>query len=210
MDKQFIPVLLSGLAELGLDCDAAAQQKLLGHLGWLERWRHKLNLTAISKPADLVILHTLDSLVVLPWVKGPKILDFGTGAGFPGLPIASVMPEVEVTLLDSRGKRMEFLRFVLPQIKVSNVNLVTSRIEQYNPEQKFDTLVARAVASLDKLLTMTAHLHAPGLRLIAMKGQLTAEELEAISLWENISCSIETLTVPELPAERHAVIIDFH
>lgn len=209
MSHDFLPLLEKGLSELGLKCDEQAMRLLLAHLDWLERWRHKLNLTAISKPGDLVTLHTLDSLVVLPWVKGTRLLDFGTGAGFPGLPLANVLPNTQVTLLDSRGKRMAFLRFVLSQMKASNVDLVTSRIEQYSPGLKFDTLLARAVASLPELLAMTAHLHAPGVRLIAMKGQFPAEELEQVADWQGLIYHIEPLKVPGLNAQRHAVIIDF-
>lgn len=264
----------AGCLKAGLVADQACQARLLAHLEALDRWRGRLNLTGEMTPAEMVQKHTLDSLAVLPWVKGEHLLDIGTGAGFPGLTLASARPDWAVTLLDSRGKRIEFIRYVLAQLHgelaLPRVELVHSRIEQFLPMSQqidgaqanaaaegsktgsieggltptsgkrkfdddqagisgknrpadvigdsinptsggiFDTLVARAVSSLENLLTMTQHLHAPGLRVLAMKGQYPAEELAAVETgWPQLAVDVVPLRVPGVEAARHVVIMDF-
>ncbi len=201
--------LRQGLAAMGLDLPTAATEQLLTHLRLLDRWRQTINLTAIDSGEDSVRLHTLDSLAVSPFVRGPRILDIGTGAGFPGLPIASVYPDWEVTLLDSRAKRMMFLAMVKSEAKLGNINLVTSRIEEYRSSVKFDTLIARAVSSLNGLLEGSHHLHHEGLRLVAMKGRYPTEELAQLDGWPIRDSRVERVDVPGLDAERHVVILDF-
>lgn len=202
-------------------CDAVCMQRLLHHLQELDRWRSRLNLTTIRTPDEMVSKHTLDSLVLLPWLHGERVLDIGTGAGFPGLSLASARPDWAFTLLDSRGKRIEFLRYVLAglhdDLSLPRVELVHSRVEQFHSGQfngaaKFDTLVARAVSSLVNLFAMTKHLQAPGVRLLAMKGQYPEDEIKALEQAASkhaFELEVVSLQVPGVTAERHVVVVDF-
>ncbi len=213
-------LLRGGLQQIGLAIPDGAMLKLEKHLALIDKWRSRINLISISDERELITHHALDSLVIAPLLTSSKhILDIGTGAGFPGLPLASVFGEKNFTLLDSRQRRIEFLRLVITQIGFSNVTLVATRIEDF-PELKqraaesarIDTIVVRAVAPLAQLLSWTKQLRCPGQRLIAMKGVYPREELEHVheqhaDAIENIS--VERLSVPYLVAERHAVIVQF-
>ncbi len=220
-------LLLEGLAQIGLEPASESLAALEMHLALVQKWRSKMNLISIAEERELISHHALDSLVIAPWLHETRqVLDFGTGAGFPGMQLAAVFPDVHFTLLDSRQRRMEFLRMVAVQAGIENISLATARVEQYNGENqactrwdsamqkqaKFDTLVVRAVATLTQLVAMTSHLRCKGQRLLAMKGQAPQVELDALlgSYPDQIkSARIEPLGVPGLAAERHLVIIEF-
>ncbi len=216
-----------GCARLGIALSAAQATRLCEHLALLSKWNRRLNLTAITRD-DMVVRHLLDCLAIAPFVRGPALLDVGSGGGFPGVPLAVVMPQLTVTLLDSRGKRIEFLRNVCARLELDNVRLIKQRVEAYRPTEKFDTLATRAFASLGATLNATAALHHPGSRLLAMKGRMPTAELAQI---ESMSAApitatpmstapkpvapthhrvtIEKLNIPFLAAERHLIIIEF-
>jgi len=221
-----------GVELLGLDLSEAALTTIELHLALVQKWRSKINLVSISTPEELITHHALDSLALLPLIEQSRqVLDIGSGAGFPGMPLAAARPGIDFTLLDSRSRRIEFLRLVNAQAGLKNMAFLCARVEalacsaQDSPEKlssaahsqvqapaKFDTLIARAVASLDLLLEITAPLRFSGQRLIAMKGQYPHEELRILDKKHSSqikSVSIETLEVPFLQAERHAVIIEF-
>ncbi len=207
-DSQVVELLRLGMVTLQLDASDSDIEKLLNHLMLLEKWNRRLNLTAIVAPREMVIQHLLDSLSVLPHLGSGPVLDIGTGGGFPGLPIAVLLPNVEVCLLDARGKRVEFLRYAIGAVKVTNATAVHSRVEDYRPSQKFDTLVTRAFSSLHDMLNLTTSLHHSADRMLAMKGRCPNQEIDALPEFWHDRIAVQALEVPFLNAERHLVNID--
>jgi len=201
--------LAEGCEHLALSVTDHQKKQMLDHLVLLERWNRKLNLTAIVSAEQMVVRHLLDSLSIARLVQGQRLIDIGSGGGFPGMPIAVIKPDLDVTLLDSRGKRVEFLRHVVAHNRLANVSTVKSRIEDYRPPEKFDTLVSRAFSSLHDMLHWTSHLHQPGGQLLAMKGKRPEEELAQLE--DHWQCQIKTeaVKVPMLEADRHVVILSF-
>ena len=163
---------------------------------------------------DMVIQHLLDSLAIAKFVQGDAVLDIGSGGGFPGIPLAIYLanscPEATVTLLDSRGKRVEFLRHAVATLGLKNALPVKTRVEDFRPEQTFDTLICRAFSSLTDMLIRTEWLQSEGTRFIAMKGKWPYEEIDQLgSLQNKLHVNVEVVSVPFMHAERHAVIIEF-
>jgi 16S rRNA (guanine527-N7)-methyltransferase len=195
-----------GLAALdqGVTAHQAARlQTLLDELG---RWNRRINLTAITDPTAMVSGHVLDSLVVRPWLKGPAVIDIGTGAGFPGLPLAIVEPDLQFTLLDSNGKKISFVRHMLGELGLDNAEAVKARAEDYAPGTRFDTVIARALASVSRLVELSAHLVGEDGQLLALKGKYPAEELDSIERLPDWEYSVHELRVPGLEAHsRHLV-----
>ena len=209
-EQQFnTQILDQGCAQLGIVLSATQEQQLLGHVGLLLKWNRRLNLTAIDSTNDMIVQHLLDSLAIAPFVRGKSLLDIGSGGGFPGLPLAISEPGLAVTLLDSRGKRIEFLRYVCATLAIGNVKLARQRVEDYRPGVKFDTLATRAFASLAEILKLTVGLHQPGCRILAMKGKIPDREIALLDPVIRDRISIEKLNVPFLAAERHLIIIEF-
>ncbi len=194
---------------MNIQTSKAQRQQLLSHLELVAKWNRRLNLTAITNGGDMVVHHVLDSLGVMPWMKGSRILDIGSGAGFPGIPLAIVDPNTEVTLLDSRGKRVEFLRYVRHSLKLDNILLQKSRVEDYQPQQKFDTLVARAFSPLARLVELTGRRRFPGARLLAFKGKYPAGEIAELSVEARMCMTVKKIDIPWLNAHRHIVLFEF-
>ena len=198
--------LQDGLGQLaGADLAAGQQAKLLAYLDLLQRWSRAYNLTAIRDPAEMISRHLLDSLSVLPWIRGPQLLDAGTGAGLPGVPLAIARPDLAVTLLDSTGKKVRFLNHVARELRLENVYPVQARLESYAPEGAFDTIVSRAFSSLAAFAGAARHL-AGTAPLLAMKGRYPSDELGGLPAWVRVE-SVEKLTVPGLQEDRHLVIM---
>jgi 16S rRNA (guanine527-N7)-methyltransferase len=152
----------------------------------------------------MVTRHILDSLSVLPWLNGRCVLDVGSGAGLPGIPLAIVRPGLQFYLLDSNAKRTRFMLQVVTELGLENVGVVRSRTEDYRPEKPFDCIVARAFSSIAELLLQAGRFCAPAGRILAMKGQYPAQELNAISAgWRVIA--VHMVQVPGLDAVRHVV-----
>jgi 16S rRNA (guanine527-N7)-methyltransferase len=198
--------LHQGITELGLEPPADAESKLLQYLQLLAKWNQAYNLTAVRDPHDMVTRHLLDSLAVLPYLRGPRVLDIGTGPGLPGIPLAITRPDCSFTLLDANAKKTRFVTQAVGELGLKNVDVVQSRVENYRPEQKFDTLVSRAFSSIADMLTNTRHLCAQHGQFLAMKGVYPEEELAAIPT-EFVVSEVVDLKVPRLPAARHLVII---
>lgn len=199
-------VLAEGIAALGLTLDAEQQERLLAYLALVVKWNKAYNLTAIRDPLEMVTKHLLDSLAVLPQLHGGTVLDVGSGAGLPGIPLAIADAARQFTLLDSNGKKTRFLLQAKGELRLSNLSVVHSRLERYRPGQLFDTVTARAFASLADMVAGTAHLLAPGGTLLAMKGEYPQDELEALPPGFVVR-EIIALTVPGLEAQRHLVRI---
>ncbi|MGK2925432.1 MAG: 16S rRNA (guanine(527)-N(7))-methyltransferase RsmG [Lysobacterales bacterium] len=198
--------LRAGLAQLpGPALDAAQVAQLLAYLDLLARWNRTYNLTAVRDPAEMVTRHILDSLAVLPWLPGGRLLDAGSGAGLPGIPLAIARPELQVTLLDSAGKKVRFLRHVCRELPLGNVEPLQERLETYPAEAPFDAIVSRAFASLAAFASAARHL-AGAAPLLAMKGRYPEDELAALPDWVRLE-SVEALTVPGLQEQRHLVIM---
>ncbi len=198
--------LSKGLAALGQSVTEVQADQLLQFLALLHRWNQAYNLTAVRDPLEMVPRHLLDSLSISPFLFGDRILDLGTGAGLPGLPLAICHPHRQFLLLDSNGKKIRFLRQVLLQLGLSNVSLSWERMEQHVPSQPYSTIVSRAVASLPQLTALAqAHVQRSG-RLLFMKGRFPAEELEALTA---LSPRVHELRVPQLGEPRHLVEIPF-
>ena len=199
------PDLESGLQQLGLDAALAAS--LLDYLALLVRWNATYNLTAIRDPREMLVKHLLDSLAMQPYVRGLKTLaDLGTGPGLPGIPLAIATPSLQVTLVESNGKKARFLREAVRQLQLRNVQVVQSRIEEFHPDTRFDAITARALATLPLILELGGHLPGPDGRLLAMKGVLPVEEITALPTGWQLAAA-HPLRVPGLPAERHLLEI---
>ncbi len=193
---------------MGLDLPAPTCARLVAFIRLLEKWNRQYNLTAVRDPEQMIPRHLLDSLSVLPFLKGTRVLDIGTGAGLPGIPLALARPDLHFTLLDSNAKKLTFVRQALHELQIGNVSVVQARAEKFQPPEKFDTLMARAFASLAEIVSVSAHLFAPGARLLALKGVFPTDELAALG--GNYHIDIKALSVPGLNAERHLVILEAH
>ena len=184
----------------------ANQESFERLLDELERWNRKVNLTAIRERQEMVTSHIDDSLSALPLLHGRKILDVGTGAGFPGLPLAIAEPERDFTLLDSNNKKIMFVQHAAGLLGLDNVTAVKARAEDYAPGQRFDTVIARAVATVPRLLELAGHHVGEDGVFVALKGRHVAEELEELP--ENWGAEVRQLSVPGLEeGSRHAVLL---
>ena len=194
------------LPELGLDADARLVSALAGFLGLLDKWNQAFNLTSIRDPREMVVRHVLDSLSARPFLKGERVLDVGCGAGLPGIPLALVDAGRSFTLLDSALKKVRFVRQAIGELKLSNACAVQTRIEDYAPMQLFDTVTSRAFAALPDFIHGAGRLVAPGGRLLAMKGRLPSDEIEALPEGWALE-SVTAVQVPGLAAERHMIVV---
>jgi 16S rRNA (guanine527-N7)-methyltransferase len=199
-------LLLSGASELGLALTGEQCDRLLGLLALLERWGRAYNLTAVRDPLRMIPHHLLDSLAVAPLVSGSPVLDMGTGAGFPGLPLAIAQPARRFVLLDANGKKIRFVRQALLTLPVPNAEAVQSRMESYKSGEKFATIVARAFAPLPEVLRLAHPLLRPGGVLLALKGPGLDRELDALAGVAG-DLRVHRLRVPSLERERSVVAL---
>lgn len=197
-------LLEDGLQELGLEELLGGDDLLMEYVTELMNWNRIYNLTSVRKPTDIITRHILDSLSVLPYLHGDRILDIGTGAGLPGIPLAVACPEREFVLLDSSSKKLRFVQQTLGILKLENVALENCRIEEYQPEVLFDTIICRAFSDLPEFYRYTARLCSPDGRMLAMKGVYPMTEIECLED-KTVLDEVITLKVPGLDAERHLV-----
>jgi 16S rRNA (guanine527-N7)-methyltransferase len=197
-----------GVAAMGITLPGGAVDRLAQYLRLLEKWNRVHNLTAIREPEQMVTLHVLDSLSVLPYVAGAHTLvDVGTGAGLPGIPLAIARPDLRVTLLDSSHKKTTFLEQARMELKLENIAVACERVERWHPQAKFDAVVSRAFAELADFAQGARHLVAPGGRMLAMKGVHPFDEIARLPANCRLDRVVE-LAVPTLDAKRHLVLLE--
>jgi 16S rRNA (guanine527-N7)-methyltransferase len=193
--------LTEGAKALGVALQPAQVAALLTLVSELAEWNTRFNLTAIKEPSEVVDKHLLDSLAVLPHLHGLRIADIGTGAGFPGLPLAIADVDRRFTLVESTGKKASFLRHAVGKLHLPNVDIVQGRAEAMRPAKPFDSVVARALGSLADYVRVAGHLAGRNGRLFAMKGRPPEDELKALPEgWKALA--VHPIRVPGLDAER--------
>jgi 16S rRNA (guanine527-N7)-methyltransferase len=205
-DAGLIESLRAGAAELGLELPDTEIERMIAYVRELARWNRAYNLTAVRDVEEMIPRHLLDSLALHRFIAGPQVADAGTGAGLPGVPLAIAQPASRFTLIDAGAKKVRFVRHVTALLSLPQIAVVHSRLEDYRPEAGFDTVIARALAPLPRLLDLTGHLCAPGGQLLAMQGRQQDEEPAALPVpW--VVDRVERLSVPGLDAQRHVVIL---
>ena len=196
--------LADGSVALGLELSSLVLQRLMQYLDLLVRWNKIHNLTAVRDRDDMVTLHLLDSLAILPYINAQRLLDVGSGGGLPGIPIALTHPEIQVTVLDSSQKKTTFLRQVKLDMGLDNLEIVCSRVEDYKPENPYELIVSRAFSDLKLFIKLTHHLLTPQAAWLAMKGVYPRDEIAALN---NIAVDVRAINVPGLDAQRHLVLM---
>ncbi len=208
--------LAAGIAEMGLSVPLEAQQKLLSYLSLLHKWNKVYNLTAVRDPLDMVTLHLLDSLSVLPHIstahvkETKRLLDVGSGGGLPGIVLAICMPDLQVTTIDTVQKKAIFMRQIKGELGLENLTVVHARVENFHPIEKFEVIISRAFSEIVLFIKVTQHLIEKNGRWLAMKGtvphhEFERAEFEALSIKPN---NIISLKVAGLEAERHLVVLE--
>jgi 16S rRNA (guanine527-N7)-methyltransferase len=197
-------LLTAGALGIGIALDSLSAEALLKLVDALELGNAQFNLTAIRDRSSMLLKHVLDSLSVQPYLRGSRVADIGTGAGFPGLPLAIVNPERRFTLVEATGKKARFAEQTAAHLGVDNVQVVHERAENYRPLELFDTVMARALSSLADFAAYAGHLCAPDGRLLAMKGKRPDEEISALPKSYRV-LAVHRLKVPGLDGERHLV-----
>ena len=194
-------LLESGLKALKLSVDSA---RLLNYLALLSKWNKAYNLTAVRSLPEMVSKHLLDSLAILPYLHGDTLLDIGSGAGLPGIPLAIACQQKHFVLLDSNGKKTRFMQTVRRELGLKNVEVVQSRDESYHPSQTFATVMSRAFSNLKQMTVLSGHLLSDEGIWLAMKGHVPDEELAELSqAWQ-----VHSYKVPELDGERCVIVIN--
>jgi len=210
-----LELMKQSLSQLDIEFPDAAEQRFARLLTLLEKWNKAYNLTAVRDVNEMVVLHLIDSLAPLPYVEGPKVLDVGTGAGFPGLPMAIARPDWQFTLLDSNSKKTRFVTQAVIELGLQNVTVITGRTENTDINQQFNTVMCRATFSLGDFLSKTYnHCVNKGL-FLALKGSYPKAEIDEISQatsYKELAAKIniektEQIQVPGLDAERHLVLV---
>ena len=208
MTQQDLTKLLDiGISELGLRLPGDAVATLAAYIELLFQWNQRYNLTAVRERSQMVSRHVLDSLAVAPWLRGVRVLDVGTGAGLPGIPLAAAFPDRQFTLLDSVGKKTRFVTEAVTAMALRNVEVVQVRVEDYRAPEPFDTVITRAFAALADFLAVSAHLGGPASRWLAMKGAPSESELRELPPGFQLA-AVHALKVPGLDAQRCVVEIN--
>ena len=198
--------LESGLARLGLEVPSDTIENLLVFMSLLKEWSGTYNLVAPRERDFLLTRHLLDSLSIASWLQEGSLLDVGTGAGLPGLPLAIINPDREVTMIDSAGKKIRFIRHVGRTLSLRNIHPLHQRVEELAVTKSYANITSRAFASLREFVEAVRSCADQSTRLLAMKGVYPEQELEELPDWVNVQ-SVEPLTVPYLHAERHLVLM---
>lgn len=195
------------IAQTELEVSEQQRQQLIGYVEMLDKWNKAYNLTSVRDPKEMLVKHIMDSIIVSTHLQGERYIDVGTGPGLPGVPLAIMSPEKNFVLLDSLGKRIRFIKQVLHELKIENVTPIQSRVEEYQPEDKFDGVLSRAFASMTDMVEWCHHLpKAETGHFLALKGLLPQGEIEQLPEWCSVT-EVKALNVPQLEGERHLVIL---
>ena len=195
---------MSGAAELGIPLSSEQGAQLLRLLDELDDWNQRMNLTAIRERGQQITKHLLDSLAVHAHLHGTSVVDIGTGAGFPGLPLAVALPQMQFMLVDSTAKKLKFVEHAAQTLGLHNVQTVHTRAEDYRAKERFDCVVSRAVGPIETFVKWSGHLCVGGGRLLAMKGRYPTDELAHIPTGWKLA-AVHRLNVPGLDEQRHLV-----
>jgi len=199
-------ILSSGLKQLDIDASLEQQDSLIKFTNLLLKWNKVYNLTAVRELNDMVRIHLLDSLSLLPFIDGSKrVIDVGSGGGLPGIPLAIFNPNIEFVLLDSNIKKTRFIKQACIELGLKNVEVVHSRVEKYKPDQLFDCLTTRAFSTISQTLTLVDHLLADHAKLLFMKSNTAEQELNEVS--DSLKKEIIELKVPGIDAPRALAIL---
>ncbi|WP_213878312.1 16S rRNA (guanine(527)-N(7))-methyltransferase RsmG [Pseudomonas sp. dw_358] len=205
--EQHSQELAQGAQQLGITLSEQQHAQLLAYLALLIKWNKAYNLTAVRNPDEMVSRHLLDSLSIVPYIgDSARWLDVGSGGGMPGIPLAILFPEKQITTLDSNGKKTRFQTQVKLELKLANLQVIHSRVEDLQPEQPFSGIVSRAFSSLEDFSNWTRHLGDQQTRWLAMKGLHPADELVALPTDFHLD-SAQALTVPGCQGQRHLLIL---
>ncbi|MGB0449374.1 MAG: 16S rRNA (guanine(527)-N(7))-methyltransferase RsmG [Porticoccaceae bacterium] len=205
-EKALRAQLENGIEELTIECTPQQIDQLIEYVSLLVTWNNAYNLTAIRDPQQMIALHILDSLAILPYVTGKNLIDVGTGPGLPGIPLAIMCPDKTFKLLDSNGKKTRFLFHARCQLKLQNLTEIQSRVEQFIPEKTYDIVLSRAFTSVAEMVAKCKHLLSPGGRFLAMKGKFPQSELSLLEKDYKVDVS-HRLMVPGVEGERHLIEI---
>ncbi len=198
--------LKRGLIALGLTLEHDIQQRLLDYIVLIDKWNRVHNLTAIREPEKMVSHHLLDSLAVAPHLHAKRLLDVGSGAGLPGIPLALANPDMFVTLLDSNHKKAAFLNQAMMELKLKNAEVCSERVESWKTQNGYDVIISRAFSDMSEFVRITRHLLVPGGTFAAMKGLHPYEEIDKLPP----DCQVRQvlpLAIPGLDGARHLVLI---
>lgn len=195
------------MAQLGLPASEVVVEKLVRYLNLLEKWNSTYNLTAVRDRSLWASIHVLDSLAAASFVTGPRVIDVGTGAGLPGIPLALCRQEWNVLMIDSVQKKAAFVAQVIGELRMTNATVHHGRVEHFRSDEPANTVISRAFSDIDKFARLVRHLLAPGGRLVAMKGTHPADELRAAPDGFEL-ISVHRLQVPGLDAERHVAVLE--
>lgn len=198
--------LQQGVDALGLQIDAAVQRKLLDYILLLDKWNKVYSLTAVREPERMIGLHLLDCLAILPHIEARRVLDVGSGGGMPGIILAICHPDWQIAMIDSNSKKTGFLQQAAISLQLTNVEVITGRVEQYLPAQPFDLITSRAFADLGDFVALSQHLLAADGGYAAMKGVYPQDEMTRLPAGFAVT-EVVPLHVPGLDAERHLVRI---
>ncbi|MBW3698383.1 16S rRNA (guanine(527)-N(7))-methyltransferase RsmG [Vibrio sp. T187] len=195
------------LSQTDLQVTDKQREQLVGYVEMLNKWNKAYNLTSVRDPMDMLVKHILDSVIVSTHLQGQRFIDVGTGPGLPGIPLSIMNPDCEFFLLDSLGKRIRFIKQVVHELGLQNVTPIQSRVEEFQPEEKFDGVLSRAFASMTDMVEWCHHLpKAQSGVFLALKGQHPRDEIDQLPEWCSVT-DIKTLVVPELEGERHLVTL---
>ena len=206
IDRKMKAKLENLLAQAEIQLTDLQKDQLIQLVQLLHKWNKAYNLTSVRDPQEMLVKHILDSIVVSPYLQGDRFIDVGTGPGLPGLPLAIINPTKQFVLLDSLGKRISFIRNAVRELGLTNVEPILSRVEEYQPEQKFDGVLSRAFASLKDMTDWCHHLPKQDGYFYALKGIYHEDEVQELDNKFEVK-DVIILHVPELIGERHLIVL---
>jgi 16S rRNA (guanine527-N7)-methyltransferase len=208
LQNELLEMLHQGLIEMGHPLDHRTESQLIRYISLIVQWNRVYNLTSIRDSDTMITRHLLDSLSILPYIEGNTILDVGTGAGLPGIPLAIAMPNCQFVLLDSNQKKIKFLQQICYQMRLRNVRIMHKRVEEYHTDPLFDSVISRAFNTLRDFVNLSQHLVKPGGQFLAMKGVYPLTELQEVTAPFKL-IEVYPLKIPKLDAERHVVCLSY-